>query len=255
MSAPFEIVAEVEPPRSPGDLRVHAQIASFSAITSTFVVPDNHTGRATVSSLVVAHEVQRGGGTAIACLNARDRNLLGLRRDLMTARHLGLGELLLVHGDAPEIGERVAGLTVRSMLAEAVDHGLRAAVATGLRPLAPWKRDAHRLFVQVSWSFDDLMRWRDSLHFDGPVHAGVMVLPSAAAARRIAARVPQLAMPAALVEALDADPHHAVRWAAEQVERIRASQAFDGVHLVAGRRHREAAAALASTPIASGAPR
>ena len=143
-----------------------------------------------MSSLVIASEVQRHAGAAIACLNARDRNLLALRRDLLTAAHLRVDEVLLVHGDEPEVGERAGGLGVRTMLEETVGHGLRAAVATRLGPLAGWKRDAHRLFVQVSWSIDELLRWRDALRFDGPVHAGVMVLPNATAARRITSRVP-----------------------------------------------------------------
>jgi 5,10-methylenetetrahydrofolate reductase len=256
MSAPpFDVVAEVEPPRSTGDRRVVAQLASYAGVASRYLVPDNHTGRATVSSLVIASEVQRTGGPAIACLNARDRNLLGVRRDLLTASHLGVEQLLLVHGDDPSVGERAGGLTVRRMLDEAHGHGMRACVATGLAPLAPWKGAADGLFVQVSWSFDALLRWRDSVRFDGPVYAGVMVMPNLAAALRIAARVPQLAPPPEFLDALALDPHFGVPWAAEHVERIRASQAFAGVHLVAAGRHREVAAALAVRPHIAGAAR
>jgi 5,10-methylenetetrahydrofolate reductase len=69
---------------------------SLSSISSAFHIPDNHIGRATVSSIAVAHEVLLMGGRAIACLNARDRNTLGFRRDLLTAAAYGVREFLFV---------------------------------------------------------------------------------------------------------------------------------------------------------------
>ena len=44
------------------------------------------------------------GGRAIACLNARDRNALGFRRDLLTAAAYGVDDFLFVYGDRPESG-------------------------------------------------------------------------------------------------------------------------------------------------------
>ena len=41
------------------------------------------------------------GGRSIACLNARDRNLLGLQRDLLTAAAYGVNQFLFVYGDEP----------------------------------------------------------------------------------------------------------------------------------------------------------
>jgi methylenetetrahydrofolate reductase (NADPH) len=59
------------------------------------------------------------GGRSIACLNARDRNVLGFRRDLLTAAAYGVNEFLFVYGDRPETGRRSDDLTVRSMIEEA----------------------------------------------------------------------------------------------------------------------------------------
>ena len=58
------------------------------------------------------------GGRSIACLNARDRNLLGFRRDLLTAAAYGVDEFLFVYGDDPLAGSRTSELTVRTMIAE-----------------------------------------------------------------------------------------------------------------------------------------
>ena len=49
----------------------------LSKVAAGFLIPDNHLGRATVSSVAVAHEVQQMGGRSVACINARDRNVLG----------------------------------------------------------------------------------------------------------------------------------------------------------------------------------
>ena len=75
-------------------------------------------GRATVSSVAVAHEVEAMGGRSIACLNSRDRNLLGFRRDLLTAASYGVDQFLFVHGDKPSAGGRTGELTVRAMIEE-----------------------------------------------------------------------------------------------------------------------------------------
>ncbi len=115
----FEVVCEIEPATSPDLRRVRLQIGVLSAVSSVFLIPDNHIGRGTVSSIAVAREVIDMGGRAIACLNARNRNTLGFRRDLLTAAACGVDEFLFVCGDRPESGRRSDDLTVRTMLEEA----------------------------------------------------------------------------------------------------------------------------------------
>src|ERR1700693_6144304 len=84
MSArPFEIICEIEPPVRPDLPAARHQIGVLTAVSSTFLIPDNHIGRDTVSSIAVAHEVQAMGGRSIACINSRDRHLPGFPRDLL----------------------------------------------------------------------------------------------------------------------------------------------------------------------------
>ena len=52
---PFDIVCEVEPPTRPDLMHVRHQIGVLSKVASAFLIPDNHIGRATVSSVAVAH--------------------------------------------------------------------------------------------------------------------------------------------------------------------------------------------------------
>jgi 5,10-methylenetetrahydrofolate reductase len=246
----FELICEVEPATTPDLMSVRHQIGVLGRVATRFLIPDNHIGRATVSSIAVAHEVAGMGGTAIACLNARDRNVLGFQRDMLTAAAYGVEEFLFVYGDRPETGRRSDDLTVRAMLAEARRFAdersidLRVGVSVGPGPLPAWKRQADMLFGQVTFSLDDLLRWRASIEFDGPVYAGVMVVASAAMARKLTATIPQLAVPADVLARLEVDRDAGVDLACELLEGIRDSGAFDGVHLVPVSRFREIAQRL-----------
>jgi methylenetetrahydrofolate reductase (NADPH) len=253
MSA-FEVICEIEPPTRADLKHVRHQIGVLSPVADAFLIPDNHIGRATVSSVAVAHEVEAMGGRSIACLNSRDRNLLGFRRDLLTAAAYGVDQFLFVYGDKPTSGGRTSELTVRSMIEEARGctgdpafmgaKDWRIGVTSGLRPLPRWKLAADFVFVQVSYSAEDLLRWRDANQVDIPVYAGVMVLASQAMARRLAASVPDIAIPSALADKVAADPMAGVDAACEQTLALRDSGAFDGVHLVPVSRYRQIAARL-----------
>lgn len=249
----FSIVCEVEPATRADLMHVRHQIGVMSRIASAFLIPDNHIGRATVSSIAVAHEVALMGGRSIACLNARDRNVLGFRRDLLTAAAYGVDEFLFVYGDRPETGRRSDDLTVRTMIAEArrfeadlasTSKPLRVGVATKLGALPAWKHEADFLFVQVSFSVEALMKWRESVEFEGPIYAGVMAPPSATMARKLSSDIPELAVPETLLHALDQNRDAGVDFACQMVNEIRDSGAFDGVHLIPVSRYREMAQRL-----------
>ena len=144
------------------------------------------------------------GGRSIACLNSRDRNLLGFRRDLLTAASYHVDQFLFVYGDKPSSGSRTGELTVRAMMDEvrtltadpafAAVQPFRVGAAAALRPLPAWKRSADFLFLQVSFSLDGLLRWRDANPVDIPVYAGVIVLASESHAQRLGAAVPDIAI-------------------------------------------------------------
>lgn len=255
MTAPaFDLVCEIEPPTRPDLTHVRHQIGVLSPVAHSFLIPDNHIGRATVSSIAVAHEVAAMGGRSIACLNSRDRNLLGFRRDMLTAAAYGVDQFLFVYGDKPTAGERTSELTVRTMIDEAraladdsafaTAPAFRLGVAAGLRRFPRWKAAADFVFAQMSFSVDALLRWRDTVSLDVPVYAGVMVLASPTMARRLAATIPDIEIPDDLVARVAEDRRAGVDAACEQVLRLRDSGAFDGVHLVPVSRYREMALQL-----------
>ncbi|MGP3964438.1 methylenetetrahydrofolate reductase [Nonomuraea sp. 3N208] len=244
----FELICEIEPPTKPDLKHVRHQIGTLGKIAHSFLIPDNHIGRATVSSVAVAHEVEAMGGRGIACLNSRDRNLLGFQRDLLTAAAYGVDQFLFVYGDKPTSGNRTSDLTVRSMIEEARQFSpdSRLGAAAALRPLPAWKRTADFLFAQVSFSLEAQLRWRESHPVDVPVYAGVMVLASERHARTLAAAIPDIAIPDDLVARVAADRMAGVEAACEQVLALRDSGAFAGVHLIPVSRYRDVESRLAA---------
>jgi 5,10-methylenetetrahydrofolate reductase len=253
----FKVVCEIEPSRRPDLDKVRDQIEVLNPVADAFLIPDNHLGRATVSSVAVAHEVSRMGGFGVACLNARDRNLLGFRRDLLTAASYGINHFLFVYGDPPKEGRRAEDLTVRGMLNEVRTFGTGSlfsgypdfrvgTTARSGRPLA-WREHAAFLFVQVTYSMDRLIGWRESIDFDGRVYAGVLVLASTRMARRVNASIPDIRVPTRIIDKLDDHPDVGIDLACEQIETIRDSGGFDGVHLVPVNRYREIAERLAQS--------
>ncbi len=235
---------------------VHEQIEALKPVTDAFLIPDNHLGRATVSSVSVAHEVAYMGGRSIACMNARDRNLLGFRRDLLTAAAYGVDHFLFVYGDPPKEGRRTMDLTVRGMIDEVRGFGggplfkgypdFRIGTVTRPGHELAWKARADFIFVQITYATERLLRWRQSLDFGGRMYAGVLVLASSRMAQRVNASLPDIRIPQRIIDKLDDDPTVGLDVACEQIEMIKESGAFDGVHLVPVGRYREMAARLRS---------
>jgi methylenetetrahydrofolate reductase (NADPH) len=250
----FRILCEIEPPRRPDIQPVREQIEVLHPVVDAFLIPDNHLGRATVSSVAVAHEVSFLGGRSIACLNARDRNLLGFRRDLLTAAAYGVDHFLFVYGDPPREGRRAEDLTVRGMMNEVRSYGSgplfhgysNFRVGTTARAGQPlgWRAGANFICVQVNFSTERLLRWRESLSYSGRVYAGVLVLASTRMARRVNASIRDIRIPETIIDKLDDNPEIGLDLACEQVDVIRESGAFDGIHLIPVARFREMAARL-----------
>ena len=250
----FAVLCEIEPSRKPNVDHVRHQIDVLNPVSDAFLIPDNHLGRATVSSVAVAHEVAYMGGRGIACINARDRNLLGFRRDLLTAAAYGVDHFLFVYGDPPKEGRRAEDLTVRGMISEVRSFGTGelfegysdfrvGTVAKSGRPLA-WRTNADFVFVQVSYATDRLFGWRESLDYRGKMYAAVLVLASARMARRINAAIPDIRIPSRIVDKIESDPDYGIELALEQIDTLDESGLFDGVHLVPVTRYRQVAEKL-----------
>ena len=95
-----------------------------------------------------------------------------------------------------------------------------------------------------SFDLDNLLRWRDQLDFVGPVFAGVLVIASANMAKVLTETTDQIVIPPTLISSLDHDREAGASFACELMDQIRASGAFDGIHLVPVGKFRTVAAQL-----------
>jgi hypothetical protein len=77
------------------------------------------------------------------------------------------------------------------------------------------------------------------------LYAGVLVLASARMARRVNASIPEIHIPERIIDKLEDDPQLGIELACEEIETIKDSGAFAGVHLVPVGRFREMAKRLA----------
>lgn len=250
----FTILCEIEPCRSPELDGVRRQIDALAPIADAFLVPDSHLGVACVSSIAVAHEVSRAGGTPVACVNARDRNLLGFRRDLLTAAAYGVDHFLFVYGDRPKEGTSVGDLTVRGMLQEIRSFGTGAlfegrptfrvgVVAKPRKPLEAWRTAADFAVTQISFDLERLFKWRRS-NPTPPAYAGVLVLASARMARRVSATIPGVTVPDRIVRELERNADFGLDLAMEQLDELERSNLFEGAHLVPATRYEATARRL-----------
>lgn len=232
----FITVCEIEPATTPDLRHVRRQVALLDGVADACLVPDNHIGRATVSSVAVAAEVLALGGAAIACVNSRDRNLLGFRRDLLTAAAYGVRDFLFVRGDDSPDAVRSGDLTVGRMMREArafAGADFRVGVTARIgAPLPAWKQAADFLLVQMSFDLDALVSWRRGITFDGPVLAGVLVLTSHKMARQLAATLTEVDIPEQLIAELVDNRDAGVDYALNLLERLRETGVYDGVHLI-----------------------
>jgi 5,10-methylenetetrahydrofolate reductase len=117
-------------------------------------------------------------------------------------------------------------------------------VTTRLSALPTWKRQADFLFVQASFDLEPLLRWRDSLRFDGPVFAGVLVVASVGMAKTLSGATSQIDLPDSLLDRLETHPDAGVDVACSLMEDLKASGAFDGIHLIPVGRYRSVASRL-----------
>lgn len=228
MTPGFRLVYEVEPPRDASTVKFFRQLEIFAGIVDAVLIPDNHLGRPALSSVVLAVEAKRMGHHPIVAINARDRNHLRLRSDLLTLQAFGVEEVLFLYGDPIEDGR--SNLTVRSMLAEDPCGLRRGVVAPMAKPLA-WRRSADFLVTQLG---SEGLAAACRLKADGcrqPIYGGTAALPTKAIAARVLSSIPGFVVPDGYLDSFDADPEAGFAWALEGLDGLLGA-GIDGAHLV-----------------------
>ncbi len=232
----FRLIYEVAVPQAPDISKVLRQIEIFGPVVDAILVPDNHLGRVALSSVALGIEVKRSGFDPIVSLNARDRNLLRFRSDLLTLRAYGLNEVLLVYGDATT--EARTGLKVREMLNHEAPEGMRRGATAVIGSPLRWRNRADFLFTQLAFGREKPGPWRESESYDRPIYCGVIALENGGLAAKFLQNIPGLDAPQGYLEAFKDDGEAGFRTALRELSELREAGA-DGAHLVvpAGWRH------------------
>ena len=103
----FAVIVEILPPRGYESARIVERARALRIRGADAVnVPDGPLGAARMSAVATAVLVeQQAGIETVLHYACRDRNLLGMQSDLLGAHAMGIRNLLIVTGDAPQSGD------------------------------------------------------------------------------------------------------------------------------------------------------
>jgi 5,10-methylenetetrahydrofolate reductase len=274
-SGRFVVTAEVTPPDSADGEELLARARPLRGLLDAINVTDGAGAHCHMSSLAAAALLAREGHQPVFQIACRDRNRIAMQADIIGAAALGIRNLLCITGDHVRTGDHpqarpVFDLDAVSLLE--VARGMRDAgtYASGRKlgtrpdlflgatanPFAPpyeervanleRKLAAGAQFIQTQYCLDvprleQFLERVRSRGLEGRFHliVGTGPLVSARTARWMAANVPGVHIPEALVRRLEqaADPvREGVRICVETIERLRSLRGVAGVHLMAHRR-------------------
>ncbi len=221
------------------------QAQQLGAVTDAVQVSDHNHAVPHISNIAVAAHLLRAGIDPVVHMSCRDRNRIAMQSDLLSARSLGVSNLLLSRGRELPADHRPPATSVFDFsalelikTAAAVRDGevfageplpttrdfYIGAVATVFEPAVSWqpeklfdKANAGAQFVQLQTCLDlDILRDYVSrlvaakLTWRLQVLATLPVLPSADDARQLRKNYPDIIIPPSVVKRLEqsADPEH-----------------------------------------------
>jgi len=268
----FAITTELTPPVSfdPDDLLRKA--LPLKGLADAVNVTDGASARAHMSALAAACLIAQAGIEPILQLACRDRNRIALEADLMGAAALGVHNLLLLTGDAPEAGDQpetkpvfdIDSTALTAMARAMRDQGelptgkaiagkahfFLGATDLPIDPPPGWeptklaaKASAGAQFVQTQFCMDAgvAARYAQRLAEHAGTRAlhlmiGIAPLRSARSARWMKEHLFGTIIPDALVERMEraADPAaEGVHICVELIEALAAIPGLAGVHIMA----------------------
>jgi len=225
----FRLIYEVEPPREPTLTKFFRQLEIYGDVVDAFLIPDNHLGRAALSSVGLAVEALKLGLEPIVALNARDRNHLRLASDLLTLRAFGIQEVLLLFGDQIETGR--SDLTVRRMLEHEGGAGLRRGVVAPISKALAWRKAADFVVTQLGSAGLASVSHLRAQAWSKPVYGGAAALQTREMAVRVMGGIPGFTVPDGYLEAFETDPEAGFRFALDCLDEL-CDGGVDGAHLV-----------------------
>ena len=287
-SGRFVATVEVSPPDSTDPTELVARAARFRDLVDAVNITDGAGANCHMSSAAAAAILAANGLVPVAQFSCRDRNRIALQGDILGAAALGVRNILCLTGDDVSNGDHpsakpvfdIDSITLLRTTRQMRDGGTFASgrklqVAPNLflgataNPFVPPYRDridnlerkidAGAQFIQTQFCFDvplleDFMheiRTRE-LHKRCAIIVGVGTLSSAKALRHMAAHVPGVHIPDAVLRRIAGSDNQKAEAKAVLIETIRAVRAIDGVrgvHLMGYRNDETLAQAIEESGI------
>jgi methylenetetrahydrofolate reductase (NADPH) len=284
----FVVTVEVSPPDSSDPAALIARSACFRDLADAINITDGAGANCHMSSAAAAAVLAAHGLNPVAQFSCRDRNRIALQGDILGASALGVRNILCLTGDDVSQGDHpdakpvfdLGSISLLRITARMRDRGTFASgrkldaapnlfIGATANPFAPpyrdrvdnleMKIDAGAQFIQTQFCFDlpllaDFMaevRVRE-LHKRCALIVGVGTLSSAKALARMAARVPGVHIPDAVLRRIGGAADQKAEAKAVLIETMRALADIEGVagvHLMGTRNDDMLAEAIAESGI------
>jgi methylenetetrahydrofolate reductase (NADPH) len=268
----FVITAELAPPLSTDPADLMARALPLRGLATAVNVTDGAGAKVQLSALAAAHLLNARGIEPILQMTCRDRNRIALQSDLLGALALGIRNVLVLSGDAPQAGDQpeakpVFDLDSRGLLALAEhlsrEHRLASGAAVKgetalylgaadlpVDPPPEWqpksliaKLDAGARFIQTQFCMDIAVvrRYAARLRALGltaraKLLIGVAPIPSARSARWMRERLFGTIIPDGIVDRLERAPDaraEGIRIGVELLQQLAEVPGVAGAHLMA----------------------
>jgi methylenetetrahydrofolate reductase (NADH) len=290
-SGHFVVTFEVSPPDSSDPGALIARVSRFRDLADAVNITDGAGANCHMSSAAAAAILVANGLTPVAQFACRDRNRIALQGDILGAAALGVRNILCLTGDHVSQGDHpgakpVFDLDAISLLQ--ITRGMRdgGTFASGRKleaapnlfigatanPFVPphhdrianlqKKIDAGAQFIQTQFCFDvpmlkDFMREvrARELHKRCAIIVGVGTLSSAKSLRRMAAHVPGVHIPQAVLRRIDSaedQKREAKAVLIETMQSVAGIEGVAGVHLMGYRNDDILAEAIVQSGIRRG---
>ena len=279
----FAVTAEITPPLAADADKLLTKAAPLQGKADAVNVTDAAGAKVTMASFAAAAILARAGHDPVLQLTCRDRNRIALAGDLVGAGALGVGNILVLHGDSPETGDLpdakpVYDLDSRGLIALARDLRDSGTLPSGraveppprlfigaadmpVDPPAGWeprglqaKAEAGADFVQTQFCFDPevVRRYTSALADFGlterlKILIGVGPITSARQARWMNENLYGVTIPDPVVSRLEAAEDQALegrRICVELIQALYEVPGVAGVHIMAPMQGSAAVAAV-----------
>lgn len=262
----FVITAELGPPKGT-NIKEAMEKANLLKVVDGINVTDNQRSVMRLSPISLCHKLVVKGFDPVFQITCRDRNVLALQSDLLSASVLGIKNVLALGGDNPKWGDHPNAKPVfdvdsiglikilkklnseEDLSGNKLEGGTNFFIGAALNPgsdnqkaeiekfNAKVKAGAEFFQTQAVYDVDDFKEFLDKFnHSNVFILAGILPLKSAKMARFMNEKVPGINVPESLIKEIEesSEPEKTgIEQAARIIKEIKEKKLCSGVHIMA----------------------